>query len=143
MPLPSNRLGPDPRISSRRAARLYRLLTTLAEEARSRSQLIRQGRAGMRTFYRDLSFLEGCGIAVGTGDGRYGLTSSLDEALAKLPFPTPELTFADVFELSKGRGRAAQKLRTQLNELIREPAAKKAAKTAKSSRRRRSKAATA
>ena len=127
MPLPPNRLGPDPRISSRRAARLYRLLTILAESARSRQQLIKQGRAGMRTFYRDLSFLETCDIKVQMTDGRYELASSLQESLEKLPFPSPELTFADVIELSRGKGKASQKLRAQFVELTREAPPKKLA----------------
>ncbi len=118
MPFPANRLGPDPRISSRRAARLYRLLTTLDDKARSRPQLIRLGRAGMRTFYRDLTLLGEYGIEVRMSEGRYELVTPLKEALARLPFPPPELSFGDVLELSKGRGSAQSKLKAQLDDLM-------------------------
>jgi predicted DNA-binding transcriptional regulator YafY len=117
MPFPANRLGPDPRISSRRAARLYRLLTELNESSRSRPQLIRLGRAGMRTFYRDLTLLAEYGIDVRMSEGRYELVTPLREALARLPFPPPELSFGDVLELTKGRGTAQSKLRAQLDDL--------------------------
>ena len=119
MPFPVNRLGPDPRVSSRRAARLYRLVTTLDESARSRPQLIRLGRAGMRTFYRDLTLLGDYGIEVRMSEGRYELVTPLNEALSRLPFPPPELSFSDVLELSKGRGSAQAKLKAQLEDLTR------------------------
>ena len=117
MPFPSNRLGPDPRISSRRAARLYRMVTTLAESSRSRQQLIRQGRAGMRTFYRDLILLAEYHIELRRSKGGYKLVTPLKEALGRLPFPPPELSFGDVLELAKGRGPAQAKLRAQLDDL--------------------------
>lgn len=121
MPFPSNRLGPDPRISSRRAARLYRLVTTLAENPRPRPGLIRLGRAGMRTFYRDLTLLGEYGIDVRMSEGRYELVTSLKEALARLPFPPPKLSFSEVLELSKGRGPARSKLKAQFDDLTRKP----------------------
>ena len=117
MPLPSSPVGPDPRISSRRAARLYRLVTTIAESSRSRPQLIRQGRAGMRTFYRDLTLLTDYHIRVRRLKGGYKLVTPLKEALSRLPFPPPELSFGDVLELAKGRGPAQAKLRAQLDDL--------------------------
>lgn len=107
----------DPKISPRRAARLYRLLTTLAEAPRSRPLLIRLGRAGMRTFYRDLNFLEASGIEVRTSKGRYELVPPLEQALGRLPFPQPELSFGDVFVLAKGKGPVPAKLRAQLRDL--------------------------
>ena len=119
MPFPPNRLGPDPRISSRRAARLYRLVRTLDQSARSRPQLIRLGRAGMRTFYRDLILLGEYGIVVRMSEGRYELITPIEEALSRLPFPPPELSFGDVLELSKGRGAAQSKLKAQFDDLTR------------------------
>ena len=113
----AKRLGPDPRISTRRAARLYRLLTTLNQSGRSRPQLVKLGRAGMRTFYRDLTVLDDCKIEVRLMKGQYCLMTALDTALNRLPFPTPELTFGDVFELSKGRTAAHAKLRGQVQAL--------------------------
>jgi hypothetical protein len=73
----------------------------------------------MRTFYRDLSFLEVCGIGVKASDSHYELEATLNQALGKLPFPTPELTFADVIELSRGKGAAHRKLKAQLATLTR------------------------
>ncbi|MBI3461719.1 MAG: hypothetical protein HY000_01465 [Planctomycetes bacterium] len=113
----AKRVGPDPRISARRAARLYRLLTTLDQSARNRTQLVKLGRAGMRTFYRDLTVLDDCKIEIRLKKGHYGLVTALDTALNRLPFPTPELTFGDVFELSKGRTAAHAKLRAQVQAL--------------------------
>jgi hypothetical protein len=71
----------------------------------------------MRTFYRDLNFLAASDIQVRTWHGHYELLSPLPEALRRLPFPPPELSFADVIELTKGRGPARQKLRAQLERL--------------------------
>ena len=113
----AKRVGPDPRISTRRAARLYRLLTTLNESGRSRAHLVKLGRAGMRTFYRDLTVLDDCKIEIRLKQGQYCLMTSLDTALNRLPFPTPDLTFGDVFELSKGRTGAHAKLRKQVETL--------------------------
>lgn len=113
----AQRRGPDPQISSRRAGRLYRLLSTLEKGAKTRSQLIKLGRAGMRTFYRDLTFLEECRIEVRLNAGKYELTTQFNDALGRLPFPTPELTFKDVMELAKGSGGAAGKLKAHLAQL--------------------------
>ena len=82
----SRRHGPDPQISSRRAARLYRLLTTLERGSKTRSQLIKLGRAGMRTFYRDLTFLEENKINIKMAGGKYELSTPIGHALARLPF---------------------------------------------------------
>lgn len=52
-------------------------------------------------------------------EGRYELITPLKAALARLPFPPPELSFGDVLELSKGRGSAQSKLKAQLDDLTR------------------------
>src|SRR5262245_20913190 len=111
--------GPEPRISSRRAARMYRLVTTLAKGSRSRADLVRLARAGMRTFYRDLTLLEECRIHVHLMGNRYRLDTPMNEALGRLPFPAPRLSFSDVIALSKGRGTAQAKLKAQFNALTR------------------------
>jgi predicted DNA-binding transcriptional regulator YafY len=117
MPIAFHRPGPDSRISRARAARLYRLLTALANGGRSRAHLIRLGRAGMRTFYRDITLLEEYKIAVRSTGNRYELITPLDQALSRLPFPPPELSFRDVIELAKGRGSAQAKLKAQFQEV--------------------------
>lgn len=108
----------DQELSPRRAARLYRLVQELSRGAQARAKLIRMGKAGMRTFYRDLSFLEGCGISVKTTQGHYELSVSVDESLARLPFPNPNLTFGDIIELSKGSGGGSKKLAEQLSKMV-------------------------
>jgi predicted DNA-binding transcriptional regulator YafY len=105
----------DQELSPRRAARLYRLVNELAKGAHPRAKLIRMGKAGMRTFYRDLNFLLACGIDVRTQRGEYSLVTALDESLKKLPFPNPNITFADVMELARGSGDGARKLKDQLD----------------------------
>ena len=114
-----HRPRPAPHISPRRAARLYRLLTTLAQAERSRSHLIRLGRAGMRTFYRDLTLLQHYRIDVRYTRDRYQLATPLHQALSRLPFPAPHLSFGDVIELTKGRGSARAKLKAQFHHVTR------------------------
>ena len=100
----ANHSGADSRISARRAARMYRLVTTLAKGGRSRAHLIRLGRAGMRTFYRDLTLLERFAIDIQFSGSRYRLRTPVKDALSRLPFPSPKLSFADVIALTKNRG---------------------------------------
>jgi hypothetical protein len=119
MPSAPNNADQAPRISPRRAARMYRLVTTLAKGSRSRADLIRLARAGMRTFYRDLTLLEEYKIHVHLTGSRYRLDTSIEDALGRLPFPAPRLSFSDVIALSKGRGSAHAKLKAQFNALTR------------------------
>ncbi len=94
-------------ISADRAGRLYRLLKQVANTGpTSRPQLLKRLKVGMRTFYRDIDLLRGCGIIIHAEPKGYTLQVTLDEALAKLPFPNPELTFGDVLQLIKGRSSA-------------------------------------
>lgn len=73
----------------------------------------------MRTFYRDLSLLAEYKIDVRVSSGRYRVAGPLKDALDRLPFPPPKLSFGDVMELIKGRGAAHAKLRAQLQVLTR------------------------
>jgi hypothetical protein len=73
----------------------------------------------MRTFYRDLTLLEEYNIRVLFTDNRYRLDTPVKDALGRLPFPAPKLSFADVIALSKGRGPAQAKLKAQFNALTR------------------------
>jgi hypothetical protein len=67
----------------------------------------------MRTFYRDLTLLDEYKIAIRFSGHRYELITPLEQALRRLPFPPPELSFGDVIELTKGRGAAHAKLKAQ------------------------------
>jgi predicted DNA-binding transcriptional regulator YafY len=105
------------RPSRRRAARLYRLLKSLNVRARSRSQLVRSLRVGTRTFYRDLELLRRWGIAIPFEQQRYRLAHGWSECLKRLPFPDPQLSFAEVRALASTRTSAGRKLKKLLTEL--------------------------
>jgi len=109
---------PDPSISATRAARIYRILKALAQHPRDRSQLIRISRAGMRTFYRDLNFLQECRISVKYERKQYRLTTSWERTMARLPFPPLLLSFREVMELADVPSPAGQKVRVQLNKVV-------------------------
>lgn len=73
----------------------------------------------MRTFYRDLDLLRGCGIEILLESRKYTLSSSVSECLEKLPFPDPELSFADTAILAKGTAAPNRKLKLMLQQLTR------------------------
>ena len=104
---------PDPGfgISIDRAGRLYNLIAALAEGAQSRASLMRRLRSGVRTFYRDVDLLRSVGVDLRTEADGYSLHSSIEDALACVPFPDPELTFGDVMTLMRGRSQAHRKLK--------------------------------
>lgn len=105
------------KISGSRAGRLYKLLTLLASGSTLRPQLLKKLKVGMRTFYRDVDLLRDCGVSIETEDSGYALSERLEDALGKLPFPDPELTFSDVLILMKGRTNSHSKLKNLLTEL--------------------------
>jgi hypothetical protein len=99
-------------LTSPRAARLYRLLVLLGDGPLTRPLLLRRLKLDVRGFYRDLEALRHLGIEVAAGDdNRYALALSLDDALARLPFPDPGLNFRDVQQLSRGDTAAHRKLK--------------------------------
>lgn len=104
-------------ISTDRAGRLYRLLRLLSGGPTARPALLKRLRVGMRTFYRDVDLLRECGVEIETGNGGYALRESLEQALDRIPFPNPELTFGDVLVLMKGRSTSHQKLRRHFDSL--------------------------
>lgn len=106
-------------ISTARAARLYKLLSELARGPKSRSRLLRRLRLGIRTFYRDLDMLRGWGIEIRLENQKYALSSSFSDCLNHLPFPDPELTFADAIALSKGSGAHHRKLKRLVDRVTR------------------------
>lgn len=104
-------------LTTQRAARLYRLLALLGSGPQTRNFLLRRLRLDVRGFYRDLETLELLGIEVLTtgDDPRYALTGGLDDALERLPFPDPGLTFRDALQLSNGSTAAHRKLKQRVN----------------------------
>lgn len=101
-----------------RAARLYKLVQTLGSGARSRAQMLKTLSIGLRTFYREVELLSRVGVRIRFVKKQYELRTPLADVEARLPFPDPQLTFAEMKELSSGAGAAAQRLATIYNEVI-------------------------
>jgi hypothetical protein len=85
-------------------------VTILAEGPRSREELLAALKIGLRTFYRELELLKRCGVRVRLAHKAYELQSTAVEAEGRLPFPDPQLSFAEMAELSRGPGEAAKRL---------------------------------
>jgi len=100
-----------------RAARLFHLLQLLGRGPRSREVLIHRLRVNVRGFYRDLETLQKLGIAITLTGRGYTLTVELNEALARLPFPDPGLTFVEAQQLAKGRTAAHRKLKQLIAQM--------------------------
>jgi hypothetical protein len=79
-------------------------------EATSREVILVRLAIGLRTFYREVDLLKKCGIKVRRDGKTYVLTSTMAEAEARLPFPDPQLSFAEMAELSRLPGEAALRL---------------------------------
>lgn len=103
-----------PSVTPQRAGRLFRLVTLTAESARTRKTLVAKLRVDLRGFYRDLELLRSLGIDIASDADKYQLVGAVDDALAKLPFPDPGLSFRDVLALSRGTGDAHKKLRRRM-----------------------------
>jgi len=106
-------------LTTQRAARLYKLLTLLGAAPLTRRILLARLRIDVRGFYRDLEALRTLRIEITMGDdNRYSLPMSLDEALARLPFPDPGLSVRDVFQLCNGSSAAHRKLKQSMNAFL-------------------------
>lgn len=111
--------APAVTLTGQRAARLFRLLSLLAQAPLTRQQVLRKLRIDVRGFYRDLEALRTLGVDIEpASDGRYCLAAALDEALAHLPFPDPGLNFRDVQQLAKGESAAHRKLKRRINSVL-------------------------
>ncbi len=119
-----------------RAARLYRLVHILAESSRTRDQLLKELRIGLRTFYREVELLARSGIRIQYARKAYELRTRLDAAEERLPFPDPQLTFAEMRQLSGCAGPAAQRLASIYSEVL-AVAGSLGAKPQKTARRKR------
>jgi predicted DNA-binding transcriptional regulator YafY len=112
------RRRPAVNISLGRASRLYRLVSLLAEAPRDRDALLTLLGVGLRTFYRELDLLRRCAIKVHRVEKAYALKTSPDESQGRLPFPDPQLSFAEMIELSKYGGLAASRLARLLESVV-------------------------
>ena len=125
---PTQRRRPVVQITLGRASRLHRLVTMLQAEATSREALLERLAIGLRTFYRELDLLKKCGIKVKREGKTYILRSTMAEAEARLPFPDPQLSFAEMAELAKLSGEAARRLDEIYKGVVDPPAPKAKAK---------------
>lgn len=110
-----------PSITTQRARRLFRLLTLLSDHASLRTVITRQLKLDIRGFYRDLELLRSLGINITVSGKRYQLQGSLNDALAKLPFPDPGLNIQDAMNLAKGNTEAHRRLKQRLDAIIGNP----------------------
>jgi predicted DNA-binding transcriptional regulator YafY len=112
--------GPPPAaLTTQRAARLYKLLTLLGDGPQTRRLLLTRLKLDVRGFYRDLETLRRFGIEVAPGfDTRYALAGTVDDALARLPFPDPGLNVRDALQLANGTSPAHRKLRQRVTAFL-------------------------
>jgi len=104
-----------------RAARLHRLVTLLAQSARGRDEILATMRVGLRTFYRELVLLKRCGVKVRHQAKLYHLMHTASEAEGRLPFPDPQLSFAEMAELAQCPCPAGNRLGELLAWVINQP----------------------
>ena len=120
------RRRPAVHITLARAARLHRLVTLLAESPRTRDAILSELAMGLRTFYRELELFKRCGVKVRHKDKAYALLATAEQAEGQLPFPDPQLSFAEMAELSRHPGEAAKRLAEMLDRVINAPQPAKA-----------------
>src|SRR5271165_5609188 len=121
------RRRPAVHITLPRAARLHRLVRFLADAPRTRSSILSALRVGLRTFYRELELLKKCAVKVRHKQKLYYLLPTAAEAEGRLPFPDPQLSFAEMAELARCPGPAGARLAELLAIVTKppEPAKKK------------------
>ena len=121
------RRRPRLQITLGRASRLHKLVRLLAEGDGTRERILNDLAVGLRTFYRELELLKKCGIKVRQAGKIYDLRSTgIAEAQGRLPFPDPQLNFAEMTELASYPGTAAQRLAKILEGVTHGPEAAKA-----------------
>jgi hypothetical protein len=108
-------------ITLARASRLHRLVRLLTESNRKRDDLLADLKIGLRTFYRELELLQRRGLKVDREDKTYRLKGTLAAAEVRLPFPDPQLSFAEMAELSQLPGKTPIRLGALLRSVIDPP----------------------
>jgi hypothetical protein len=88
-------------LTRRRASRLHALVRLLEERPRARDEILRTLDVGLRTFYRELDLLKRRGVKVRHKDRLYSLGPDAREPAGRLPFPDPQLSFAEIAELAR------------------------------------------
>ena len=120
---PSTRRRPSVHITLQRAARLHRLVWFLAETPRTRDTILSHLSIGLRTFYRELELLKRCGVKVRHRNKQYTLMATAKQAEGRLPFPDPQLSFAEMAELAACPCDAGRRLADLLATVINQPCA--------------------
>jgi len=115
------RRRPSVHITLQRAARLHRLVRYLSGGPRARPAILAELRIGLRTFYRELELLTRCGVKVRHKAKLYHLVATAAEAEGRLPFPDPQLSFAEMAELAGCDCPAGRRLADLLAAVINQP----------------------
>ena len=115
---PSSRRRPAVQITLGRASRLHQLVTLLANQPRGREAILGHLDIGLRTFYRELELLKRCGVKIQHRDKSYALLTTATQAEGRLPFPDPQLSFAEMQELARCAGDAAKRLAELLESVV-------------------------
>jgi len=108
---------PSGPISAERSARLYRLLRLLRDGPKARKVLLRRLHLDIRGFYRDLEKLRQLGVGLDLDNHHYRLRRPFDHAIARLPFPDPQLNLHDAIVLARGKTAAHRMLRRQIESI--------------------------
>jgi hypothetical protein len=119
------RRRPSVHITLQRAARLHRLVRLLADSPRTRNAILSELRIGLRTFYRELELLNRCGVKIRHKERHYHLWPTAVEAEGRLPFPDPQLSFAEMAELARCECPAGKRLAELLASVVNQPAPSK------------------
>jgi predicted DNA-binding transcriptional regulator YafY len=119
----TSRRRPAVHITLGRAARLHRLVMLLAEQPRTRDTVLSAIGIGLRTFYRELELLKRCGVKIQQKDKAYSLNATAEQAEGRLPFPDPQLSFAEMAELARHPGEASKRLAEMLEKVVNYPSA--------------------
>ncbi len=130
------RRRPATHITLSRASRLHRLVSILGAESRTREEVLSSLSIGLRTFYRELELLKRVGVKVRLVGKQYELQTSLSDAEGRLPFPDPQLSFAEMAELSRCQCDAGKRLADLLASVVAEPTARKQAGTRKGGKKK-------
>ncbi len=104
-------------ITRRRASRLHALVGLLRERPLARGEILKALDVGLRTFYRELALLKRCGVRIRHKDKLYSVVPDSRDPAGRLPFPDPQLDFAEVAELARCDCDAARRLAALLESL--------------------------
>ncbi len=131
---PGGRRRPSIHITLPRASRLHRLISILGANPCTRDAVLSQLGIGLRTFYRELELLARCGVKVHHKDKLYTLTTTVEQAEGRLPFPDPQLSFSEMADLSRCDCESARRLARLLASVTRpaEPAPRRKPRPKKS-----------